>query len=97
MAASQGRAVKDVEEITALLEEEGEVLRAASDVFFHKDAVEDARRRIREHLETHRTMTASDAKNVLGSTRKYSIPLLEQLDKEGFTVRRGDLRELRKT
>ncbi|HVR76408.1 MAG TPA: selenocysteine-specific translation elongation factor [Planctomycetota bacterium] len=97
MAASQGRAVKDVEEITALLEEEGEVLRAASDVFFHKDAVEDARRRIREHLAAHKTMTASDAKNVLGSTRKYSIPLLEQLDKEGFTVRRGDLRELRKT
>ena len=60
------------------------------------ESVEDARRKLREHLEAAKTMTASDAKNVLGSTRKYCIPLLELFDREGFTLRRGDLRELRK-
>ncbi len=42
-------------------------------------------------------MTAGDAKNLLGSTRKYSIPLLEYLDQIGFTVRQGDKRVLKKS
>jgi selenocysteine-specific elongation factor len=79
-----------------LLAEEGELVRLNEDVYLHREALEEARRRLRQHLEAHRIMTASDARNVLGSTRKYCIPLLEALDKEGFTVRKGDFRELRK-
>jgi len=84
-----------VGQITALLEESGVIHRLAADVFLHQDALEEARQRLRQHLEKNHTMTASDAKNVLGSSRKYCIPLLEHLDKAGFTVRRGDLRELK--
>ena len=51
---------------------------------------------MREYLEENGQITAGDAKNLIGSTRKYSIPLLEQLDREGFTVRKGDYRVLNK-
>jgi selenocysteine-specific elongation factor len=97
LAERKGRSPRAVEEIYALLEEEGELVRVADGVFFHREALEEGRRRLREHLAAHRSITAADAKNLLGSTRKYSIPLLEHFDKEGFTVRRGDLRELKKT
>ena len=56
--------------------------------------MEEARGLLRSYLEENGEMTAAEAKNVLGSTRKYMIPLLEQLDREGFTARRGDARVL---
>ena len=77
-----------------LLDEEGALQKLADGIYFHRDAVESAKSCLREFLEEKREMTASEARNALGSTRKYSIPLLEQLDKEGFTVRRGDVRAL---
>jgi len=81
--------------ITDLLLEEGELVKVAEDVFFHREAVEEARRRIREHLQREGSMTASAAKTILDSSRKFIIPLLEHFDREGFTIRRGDVRELR--
>jgi selenocysteine-specific elongation factor len=97
LAVRLGKPPGSVEEILALLDEEGEVLRLAEDVFLHREAVEEARRRLKDHLERHRTMTAADARNVLESSRRYVIPLLEHFDREGLTLRRGDLRELRST
>lgn len=97
IAEQAGRGPGDVQDILVLLEEEGEVLRLAEDVYFHRDAVNEAREKLRAHLLEHGTMTASDARQVLSSTRKFVIPLLEHLDKEGFTVRRGDLRSLKRT
>lgn len=95
VAKSAGLPLKTVTGLLVLLEQEGEALNLAVDVHFHRKTLEEARRLIREHLLVHKTMTAADARNILGSTRKYMIPLLEHLDKEGFTVRKGDLRELR--
>jgi selenocysteine-specific elongation factor len=83
-------------ELFELLAEEGELLKVAEGIYFHQQAIEEARERLREHLLEHGAVTAGDAKNLLGSTRKYCIPLLEHFDREGFTVRRGDLRELKK-
>ena len=83
-------------DIAALLEEEGELLRVGDGILFHREAIEDAKTRLRGHLDEHGSITAGDAKNLLGSTRKYSIPLLEHLDQIGFTIRQGDKRVLRK-
>ena len=39
-------------------------------------------------------LRAARIKEILGTSRKYAIPLLEYLDAAGFTRRRGDVREL---
>ena len=83
--------------IQELLVEEGVLISVAEDILFHHKDLEAAKRMLREHLEKEGTMTASQAKNILGSSRKYIIPLLEMLDNEGLTIRRGDVRELRKS
>ena len=36
------------------------------------------------------SLTIADARDVLGSTRKYVVPLMTYLDREGVTRRRGD-------
>jgi len=61
-------------------------------IVFSASAVERARNLVREYLDAHDSMTVGDARNLLGSTRKYVVPLLEQLDREGVTRRRGDVR-----
>ena len=37
----------------------------------------------------------NDLREVVGTTRRILVPLLEKLDKEGFTRRDGDFRTLR--
>jgi selenocysteine-specific elongation factor len=41
-------------------------------------------------------MLAKDARDVLGTSRKYVVPLLEYFDSRGLTKRDGDIRTLRR-
>ncbi len=69
------------------LVEVGEYLWAAA-------AVEQAKRALAEAFG-ERPFTVAQARDVLGSTRKFVVPLMEYLDRTGFTVRRGDERRVR--
>jgi selenocysteine-specific elongation factor len=42
---------------------------------------------------TGQSFAITEAKEVLGITRKYMIPFLERLDKEGYTVRMNEKRK----
>jgi selenocysteine-specific elongation factor len=42
-------------------------------------------------------ITVSTFRERLGTSRKYALPLLEWFDQRGTTLRRGDLRTLRRT
>jgi selenocysteine-specific elongation factor len=64
----------------------------ADGVVFSARAYADARRRIVDALEDRGALTVSDVRVVLGSTRKFVVPLLTHLDAEGVTRRRGDER-----
>ena len=74
-----------------------ELQKVAEGMYFHADAVKAGKERLRDHLLAAGSMTAADARKILASTRKFCIPLLEQLDRDGFTIRKGDVRVLRET
>ena len=96
LASDRGWNPAKTTDLFDLLDEEGVLQKIADGIYFHREAIEEIRRIMREYLEENGQITAGDAKNLIGSTRKYSIPLLEQLDREGFTVRKGDYRMLKK-
>jgi selenocysteine-specific elongation factor len=50
--------------------------------------------RLRAHFGEHPQLTASQARELLETNRKYIIPFLEFLDSQGFTKRHGDVRVL---
>ncbi len=54
----------------------------------------EARRRIRQRIEQGGPVTVAEIRDLLGTTRKYAVPLCEWLDATGATRRRGDLRAL---
>jgi selenocysteine-specific elongation factor len=64
------------------------------EVLFHREAIEEARRRLRPLLADGPGLLVSDAGAALGISRKYSVPLLEYLDATQFTRRIGDRRQL---
>ncbi len=59
-------------------------------IVFAAGALDEARRRIRNALRDRGTVTVADVRDLLGSTRKYVLPILKQLDADGVTRRRGD-------
>lgn len=70
----------------------GEVLEISADVVLSTAAYQDALGRIRAWLGGRRQATVSELRQLLDSSRRIMVPLLERLDREGFTRRDGDVR-----
>ena len=75
--------------LQSLLVDRGELVRLTPDVVLLEEAILEAVRRLAAHHETAGPFSAAEAKDLLGTTRKFAIPLLEYLDKQGWTRRRG--------
>ncbi len=63
-------------------------------LLFHREPLQRAVETVTDHLRKHRTVTVAQARDLLGSSRKYLVPLLEYMDKVGHTIRQGDVRVL---
>jgi selenocysteine-specific elongation factor len=59
-------------------------------IVFAASALDEGRRRVQSALGERGTVTVADVRDLLGSTRKYVLPILKRLDAEGVTRRRGD-------
>ncbi|MBM3457352.1 MAG: hypothetical protein FJX77_02285, partial [Armatimonadetes bacterium] len=86
--------VRGREEVWEALLENGTVVRIAAEVFLHRNAVGEARDRVRQYLQEHGQITAAQFRDLLGTSRKYAVPLMEFLDAQRVTRRIGDVREL---
>jgi hypothetical protein len=61
-------------------------------VYFTAGALATARTLIADAVLSRGTVTVADIRDLLGSTRKYVIPIVNRMDAEGVTRRRGDER-----
>jgi selenocysteine-specific elongation factor len=73
---------------------EGHLVRVAEDIYLHADAEAEMRRKVSERLAQGAGLTVAEIRDLLGTTRKYAVPLCEYLDRVGVTRREGDLRLL---
>lgn len=78
-----------------LLADKGRAVRVGSDMYFDAAVLGEARERIRTYLVSEGEMLAKEARDLLGTSRKYAVPILEYFDSQGLTVRDGDVRRLR--
>ncbi len=81
-------------EVINALEEKNELTRVAENIYFATEAVELAKKRLREYLQENESIEVAEFRDILNSSRKYSLPLLEYFDQKGFTIRKGDKRYL---
>ncbi len=82
-------------EVMRLLEREGTVVRVTTDMYFLAGSIEDLRQTLKKYLLEKHEMSAASFRDLIGSSRKYTIPLLEYFDRNGLTIRVGDIRRLK--
>jgi selenocysteine-specific elongation factor len=71
---------------------EGHLVHIVEDIYLHSEVEADMRRRVLERLSEGQGLTVAEIRDLLGTTRKYAVPLCEYLDRVGVTRREGDLR-----
>jgi hypothetical protein len=59
-----------------------------------KELAKKARSLVRDAIRQRGELSVAEIRDLLGTTRKYAVPLCEWLDATGATVRRGDTRIL---
>lgn len=94
LRTAAGLPAKGTPEIWEALIDNGLIVRITADVFLHRQAVEQAVARVRAYLEENKTITAGQLRDLLQTSRKYAVPLMEYLDAQRVTRRLGDVREL---
>jgi len=81
---------KDTDDTIRLLVQHNKLMRVDGDMYFHTNAIEEAKRRAVAHLNKEGSLQSVDFKYMLDTTRKYAIPLLDYLDKIAVTRRAPD-------
>ena len=87
----------DDADLLALLVHEGVALRLnnvslGQSLVFHADAIAAAAIILKTRYPGETAFTTGEAREALNTTRKFIIPILEYLDSQGTTIRRGDTR-----
>ena len=75
----------------------GEALELGNDLILSQDSYQRMKTIISRMLRAAGSSTASELRQVLGTSRRIIIPLLEALDRDGVTQRDGDRRTLKRT
>jgi selenocysteine-specific elongation factor len=83
-----------VREVLNYLVRNGEVIELTEGILFRLEDYERIKGVIIEVLKKRGTIAVKEIKDVLGLTRKYTIPILERMDRDGITRREGDKRVL---
>ena len=86
---------KDAGPMFRLLQEEGILIKVSEEFYYSRAAMDDIIGRVREFFTGNEEMSPQDFRELTDLTRKFSIPVLEHLDKEKITMRVGDKRRLR--
>jgi len=84
-----------VPQLVSLAANEGSLVAVAADLYLHADCERAMRDKVSQRMSGGAGLTVSDIRDLLGTTRKYAVPLCEYLDRIGLTRREGDLRVLK--
>lgn len=84
---------REAEPVIDYLADTGRLVKASSEVSFHKDAIDAA---IKAASSFEGQFSAAMLRDALGTSRKYAIALIEWMDAEELTQRNGDMRTMRK-
>jgi selenocysteine-specific elongation factor len=73
----------------------GGALVKVSEEVYRRSQIQQIRAQLEEMLRAKGEVTMAEFRDIVGTSRKYCVPLLEWFDATGVTVRAGDVRRLR--
>ena len=82
------------DDFLSFLVEQGRVIQLDHDLVYSRRAYEQAVEKVRELLAREERVTVAQVRDAFGTSRKFVLPLLEQMDRDNVTQRNGDERTL---
>lgn len=91
---SKSKLKVDGKELVASLLDSGRLVQVADDIIFARSAFEEAKKRVITFIKENGSLTVGELRDLLNTSRRYALPLLEYLDAKRITRRVGDKRIL---
>ena len=88
------RNAKRVQELLSLAAAKGQLVRIGDGLWLHGDRWREAAQTVTQEIRERGELTVSEIRTLLHSSRKFVVPIIEQLDAAGITRRNGDRRGL---
>jgi len=82
-------------ELLSIIIGQKKAVKVADNVVFTADAYDKMTQNIIEHIKVHKQITVAEVRDLLQTSRKYALALMEYLDNQKITRRVGDGRVLR--
>jgi selenocysteine-specific elongation factor len=95
-AETAGIPVRDAQRRVDALVRQGRLIRVGEDLYYSPGRLEALIGRLVAAMETTGVLTLAEARDLLGTSRRFAQALLEHMDSEGLTLRVGDARRLRR-
>jgi selenocysteine-specific elongation factor len=95
LPALTGMKQSTIDELLVNLRHRGLLVELADQILVHTIHLEKSKQILSNHLEKHGRVRLAEYKDLLNTSRKFAVPLLEYWDKAGLTKRVGDDRVLR--
>ena len=82
--------------VVKVLTDEGSLVKVKDGLYYHAPVLDGIRQQVRGWFADHDDLDPASLRELLGGlSRKFTVALLEHFDKERFTIRVGDKRQLR--
>ena len=85
------------QDLLQVLIEDGRLIKVSDEVLFEAQAYEAMRDRLVAYLGERGQASVAEVRDLLGSSRRYTLSFLEDMDRKRVTKRMGDVRVLRET
>jgi selenocysteine-specific elongation factor len=95
LPALLGISDRDAKDLLKLLADEGRIVRINDSLYLDKEILEGMRRDLTKFLQEKKEIIVAEFRDLVRTSRKYAVPLMEYFDTQKLTQRVGDKRVLR--
>ncbi len=85
---------KEISRVFNSLVDSGDLVKVDQEIVFSKTAYEDAIKSLKDYLEKNKSIQLGEFRDILGTSRKYTMALLDNFDQRKITKRIEDKRVL---
>jgi selenocysteine-specific elongation factor len=84
------------EDLVTALVETGQLIQLNEEVLLQQKIFQEMESAVVSHIRENEGITLAELRDKFNTSRKYALAVLEYLDQTGVTVRKGDIRKLRR-
>jgi selenocysteine-specific elongation factor len=85
---------KETRQYAGMLASKGKLVKIDEEFYIASEVMEKGKELIKNEIQKAGPVKIGRISELFGSSRKYVVPVIEYLDKTGFTKRNGDVREM---